>query len=51
MFAIIFALTGIAATFMTGSVEALIYDALKEQNQTSLMKKAMGELWVFISHG
>jgi len=42
MFAMIFALTGIAVTFMTGSVEALIYDALKEQNQAYLMKKAMG---------
>ncbi|MBM3254324.1 MAG: MFS transporter [Candidatus Omnitrophica bacterium] len=42
MFAVIFALTGIATTFMTGSVEAMIYDALKKQNQASLMKKAMG---------
>jgi len=42
MFAVIFALTGIAVTFMTGSVEALIYDALKEQNKAYLMKKAMG---------
>jgi MFS family permease len=42
MFAIIFALTGIATTFMTGSVEALIYDALKKQSKTHLMKKAMG---------
>lgn len=42
MFAIIFALTGIAVTFMTGSVEALIYDALKRQNQAYLMKRAMG---------
>jgi len=42
MFAVIFALTGIAVTFMTGSVEALIYDALKKQNQAFLMKKAMG---------
>lgn len=41
-FAIIFALTGIATTFMTGSVEALIYDALKKQNKAQLMKKAMG---------
>jgi len=42
MFAVIFALTGIAVTFMSGSVEALIYDALKKQNQVYLMKKAMG---------
>lgn len=42
MFAVIFALTGIAVTFMTGSVEALIYDALKEQNKAHLMKKVMG---------
>lgn len=39
MFAIIFALTGIATTFMTGSVEALIYYALKKQNKAHLMKK------------
>lgn len=42
MFAVIFALTGIAVTFMTGSVEALIYDALKRENKSYLMKKAMG---------
>lgn len=42
VFAAIFALTGIATTFMTGSVEALIYDVLKKQNKTNLMKKAMG---------
>ncbi len=41
-FAIIFALTGIATTFMTGSVEALIYDALKKRNKAQLMKKVMG---------
>lgn len=41
-FAIIFALTGIAVTFMTGSVEALIYDALKRENKQHLMKKAIG---------
>lgn len=41
-FAFIFALTGIATTFMTGSVEALIYDALKKQKKTHLMKKSMG---------
>jgi MFS family permease len=41
-FAVIFALTGIAVTFMSGSVEALIYDALKKRRKTHLMKKAMG---------
>ena len=42
MFAVIFALTGIGVTFMTGSVEALIYDALKHQKKTHLMKSAIG---------
>ena len=42
MFTLVFALMGIAVTFMTGSVEALIYDTLKEQNKTCLMKRAMG---------
>jgi MFS family permease len=42
MFAIIFALTGIGVTFMSGSVEALIYDVLKKQNRAHLMKNAMG---------
>ncbi len=42
MFAAIFALTGIGVTFMTGSVEALIYDALKQQKKTHLMKSAIG---------
>jgi len=41
-FAVIFALTGIAVTFMTGSVEALIYDALKRENKPYLMKKVIG---------
>jgi len=42
MFAVIFALTGISTTFMSGSVEALIYDVLKKQKKTHLMKKSMG---------
>jgi len=41
-FAFIFAFTGIAVTFMTGSVEALIYDALKKRHKKHLMKKTMG---------
>ena len=43
-FILAFAISGIGLTFHSGTIEALIYDYLKEQNQEKEMKKAMGRL-------
>jgi MFS family permease len=42
MFAIAFAMSGIAIAFSSGAWEALLYDSLKEQKKERLMRKAMG---------
>jgi len=41
-FAIAFALSGIGLAFLSGTVEAIIYDHLKKQRKEKFMKKAMG---------
>lgn len=41
-FAIAFSLSGIGLAFLSGTIEALIYDYLKAHNKEKLMKKAMG---------
>ncbi|MBN1792096.1 MFS transporter [Candidatus Woesearchaeota archaeon] len=42
IFALASALAGIGVSFLSGSVEAQIYDYLKERNKENQMKKAMG---------
>ncbi|AZR72386.1 hypothetical protein BBF96_02630 [Anoxybacter fermentans] len=41
-FALAYALSGISIAFFSGTIEALIYDYLKQKNKKHLMKQAMG---------
>lgn len=42
VFAVSFAISAIGFTFLSGTIEALIYDRLKSKGEESLMKKSMG---------
>jgi MFS family permease len=47
LFAFSFALYGISITLFSGTLEALIYDYLKQKNDVNLMKEAMGNYGFF----
>jgi MFS family permease len=45
LFALAFALSGIGLAFLSGTIEAFIYDSLDKKNKDKMMQKAMGSYY------